>query len=124
MKSHSIPNTTNASATIARARTEGVSLNNEAVWLNNSGRSSEAITKFLQAITIKEEAYGSMDLNICISLSGLVDAYIKTQQYQNALRQAKRMLKIAATISNCEQMEIANNYVIYINRIVGNRTDI
>ena len=87
--------------------TVAVPLNNEGVKLAESGRHREAIDKFLQAIAIKIDAVGEVSVEVCISLSGLADAYYGLGDYDNAYKKARRMLDIAKAIDSAEQNRIA-----------------
>lgn len=87
--------------------TEGVSLNNQALQLQNQGRYSEALELFKKALEIKKVAHGLYSINYCISLSGLADTYLFSGDLESAYAQARLMLDIATQIQSSEQVRIA-----------------
>ena len=89
------------------AMTEGVHLNNTGHAAFKKGDYDTAIRNYLNAIEIKLRAYGEKSLHICITLSGLSDAYFKKGDILNAKMECERMLRIATTINNSEQVRIA-----------------
>lgn len=105
------------------AMTIGVDLNNEAVCLDKDGFHEKAIEKFLQALSIKIRAHGESSVHICISLSGLADAYRKIGDYDNALSQATRMMKIAQEINSPEQKRIAGLILSDVNQAMAVRAN-
>ncbi len=85
----------------------GISLNNEGVILNNRGLYVQAIEKFQQAIRLKIGTYGLKSVHVCISLSGLADAYLHNKEFDKAANSANQMLLIGQAILNEEQVRIA-----------------
>lgn len=75
-----------------------------------------SVEKYLKAIEIKLEAYGEESRHICISLSGLCDAYLKLGDIDNARKQANRMLRIANKIEDPEQKRIAREILSDIQK--------
>ena len=92
---------------VLMALTVGCGLNNEAFLADARGDYQTAVDKYKQAIEIKLQAYGENSHHICISLSGLCDAYLSLGDVQNAKEQAQRMMSIAQAICDGEQMRIA-----------------
>ncbi len=89
------------------ALNEGITLSNAAYMCNRSGNYSGAVENYLQAIQIKLRAYGENSVQLCISLSGLADAYLNLGDLLNAHMQATRMMNIAKQVNSREQMRIA-----------------
>ena len=92
---------------MARALGEGVDLNNAAYMASNNGDHATAVEKYRKAIDIKLKAYGEDSIHVCISLSGLSDAYLALGDKANAMKEAKRMMVIAKKLNNAEQVRIA-----------------
>ncbi len=90
------------------ALTRGVILNNEAHELRKQERFSESVETYLAAISIKIRAYGENSVHVCISLSGLADAYLANKQLDQAFKQATRMERIAILLNSREQTRIAS----------------
>ncbi len=99
---------------LAAALSDGITLNNEAYWLFSEGNFEKAIEKYLKAIQIKMRAYGEDSVHLCISLSGLADAYLKLGHLDNAHREATRMMAIARKIACKEQTRIALEILVDI----------
>ena len=89
------------------AMTEGVQLNNSGSSAFRRGDYDTAIALFQKAIDIKVKAYGEESLHVCITLSGLSDSYFKKGDISKAKQECERMLRIATSINNTEQMRIA-----------------
>jgi tetratricopeptide (TPR) repeat protein len=94
-------------ADVMTAMNDGITLNNAAYAAFHHGDYDRAIAGFKKAIDIKLKAYGEESHHICISLSGLSDAYFKKGEIENAKRECKRMYDIATRIGNAEQLRIA-----------------
>ncbi len=101
---------------VMRAMTEGIDLNNAAYMAFEKGNYKTSVEKYLKAIEIKLEAYGEESRHICISLSGLCDAYLKLGDIENARKQAIRMLRIANKIEDPEQKRIAREILSDIQK--------
>ena len=93
------------------AFTKGVDLNNDAYQAANRGDYATAIEKYNKALDIKLKAYGEDSHHVCISLSGLADAYLSMGDKANAMKEAKRMLVIARKLNNAEQIRIAREII-------------
>ena len=102
---------------IVRAMTEGVDLNNAAYLAFETADYEKSVDKYQQAIAIKLEAYGEDSKHICISLSGLCDAYLKLGDVENARKEAIRMLRIAKKIDDPEQKRIAREILSDIQNV-------
>lgn len=98
------------------AMTVGCDLNNEAFLADTRGDYKTAVEKYKQAIEIKKKAYGENSVHICVSLSGLCDAYLSMEDAENATLQSKRMMAIAQTLrdkpNRNEQIRIANELLV------------
>jgi tetratricopeptide (TPR) repeat protein len=101
---------------LALALSLGVMLNNEAHSLSQQGKNLEAIEKYEQAIAIKLRAHGEESVHICISLSGLCDAYLATGQLDKALEQTTRLSTIAKKIKSAEQQRIAKEIMADVEK--------
>ena len=96
---------------IIHALNEGVQLNNAASMASKNGDHTVAVEKYTKAIDIKLKAYGEDSVHICVSLSGLSDAYLAMGDKANAIKEAKRMLVIARKLNNKEQIRIAREII-------------
>ncbi|XP_012561337.1 uncharacterized protein LOC100197288 [Hydra vulgaris] len=103
------------------ALTVGVGLNNEAYEAQMRGDHKIALEKYKQALEIKVKAYGENSLHVCISLSGLCDAYLELNDLENATLQANRMLSIAQYITNPEQIRIAQEILVDCEKLSKKR---
>ena len=86
---------------------KSIDLNNDGYQASNRGDHKLALEKYKAALAIKEKLYGPVSLHLCISLSGLADAYLSLNDLANSKREANRMLFIAESIQNSEQIRIA-----------------
>ena len=86
---------------------EAITLNNLAYGLASNGRNQEALELYKKAVELKVKAHGAVSIQVCISLSGLADAYLELEDYDNAFKEADRMLKIAGRIDDRAQIRIA-----------------
>jgi tetratricopeptide (TPR) repeat protein len=101
------------------AITDGVDLNNQAYAAANRRDFKTAIQKYKKALELKVKAYGENSLHCCISLSGLADAYLDIGDKSNAQNEAERMLRIAKSIDNSEQIRIAKEILSDIDKKFG-----
>ena len=92
---------------VMMAVTDGIGLSNAGQVAINRGDYNKAIRLYKDAIGIKRRAYGEDSFHVCISLSGLCDAYLKNGDISNAMKECERMLGIATRINNSEQQYIA-----------------
>ncbi len=108
--------TENRGSAHIEASTTGVDLNNQAYAAAARRDYKTAIEKYNQALSLKVKAYGEDSLHCCISLSGLADAYLDSGDKVNAKKEADRMLRIAKSIGNGEQIRIANEILSDIEK--------
>jgi len=81
---------------------QSIQLNNAGVEADRAGRHDEAIKLFNEAIAIKTRLHGATSVHVCISLSGLADAYLNKAKKES--NQEKRAEALAAARSECERM--------------------
>ena len=94
-----------------------IELNNRAYFAAKQGHFQEAIDLYKVALDLKARTNGAISLSVCISLSGLADAYLQLQDYDNASKEANRMLKIAGKLNNSEQRRIANEILHELSKV-------
>jgi tetratricopeptide (TPR) repeat protein len=97
--------------------TDAIDYNNHAYKMQKQGNYAEAIRFYKKAVEVKEKAVGPNDYRVCISLSGLADAYLSLRDYDNAMIEAQRMKRIAESSGNDEQIRIANEIIRDINAV-------
>jgi tetratricopeptide (TPR) repeat protein len=101
------------------ALSEGVAVNNEAGVLSQQGKFAQAVEKYERAIALKVRAHGEESVHVCISLSGLCDAYLGLGQLDKALEQGNRMLDIAKKINSPEQKRIAVEILVDVRKAMS-----
>ena len=65
----------------------------------------------------KTDLFGPDHYNLCVSLSGLAEAYLSLKDFKNARAEAKRMEIIAQLNEDDEQGEIACELLHEINKV-------
>lgn len=96
---------------------DGIDYNNQAYMLQEKGNYAEAIRLYKKALEVKEKTVGPNDFRLCISLSGLADAYLSMKDYDNAMIEAQRMKRIAESNKRSDQISIANEIIRDINKV-------
>ena len=112
-------NDLNAQINAWGAFSDGIDLNNEGIYLSEMNEFEKAVETFKKAIELKKKAYGEVSVEVCISLSGLADAYLSLKDYENSYKEASRMLSIAKEIGSQEQMRIAREILSDISQQSG-----
>ncbi len=96
---------------------KGIDFNNTGYILDSRGQYGLAIAAFQKAIQVKIITFGEESVHVCVSLSGLADAYLHNKQYKEAYMTANKMLTIGLKIESEEQVKIAREILSDLSKV-------
>ena len=97
--------------------TNAIDLNNEAFLTFEKGDYTTSLDMYKKALDLKVKTHGENSVHVCISLSGVAECYLKLGEKAMAMRESKRLLKIAQAIKDTNQERIAREIITDILKI-------
>ena len=96
---------------------QSIDMNNEAYFTFKKGDYTTSLDIYKKAVELKVKTHGENSVHVCISLSGVAECYLKLGEKAMAMRESKRLLKIAQAIKDTNQERIAREIITDILKI-------